>query len=424
MPDPQAPLRGGAPPPSAPSTVGGLGAPVRRLATVAFLDDFGVACMAMGVIWLAMGLHASKAMLGWLPAASAIAYTAGCLVSGPLSDRWGRRRPAMLSCLITAVVWFVMPHATAPWQLLLLMPLSGGALALLWPSVQAWLGELCGDNSRLLNRAVSLFNVCWSAGIMLGQLVAGWLWMQGHYWPFLIPVAFSLLSFAVLALTPPGQSHQELAPPTVARVSPEKAQLFLYLAWVGNFASWFCRGTIGAMFQPLGASLGFPETLVSVLIFVPSLALCLMFALAPLTNRWQYHLRVLWGVELFGIAGMTVVALARTPAVFVVGFALTGVCTGITYVSSLIYALEGTSRSRGKRSGLHEAVLGVGIIVGPIAAGQIAELTASLHAPFAASAVVFGVAMVAQLLIWWRLGGSAQRREAAVEAARLGSGSA
>jgi MFS family permease len=390
----------------APSRLARLTAPPKRLMAVAFMDDGAVACMQLGVQWLAcLRLHASPLMLGLLPTGSAAAYTGACLISGPLSDRFGRRRPAMVSCFVTGIVWLLMFHVTSATQLLCLTPLSGAALALLWPSVQAWLAEFCGDNSKRLNRTISLFNLSWSGGIMVGPLFAGYLWERGYQWPFIIPALLSFACFGLLLVTPPGQDHQHHAPPTVSRVSPEKARLFLYLAWIANFASWFCRGTVGSMFPKLGETLGFSEPLQGTLIFVLSFALFFMFGIARLSNRWQYHLRVLLAAQVFGIAGMLITARAVTPTFFVIGFSLAGLCSGVTYVSSLIYALEGASRSRGKRSGLHEAVLGVGIIIGPLAAGFLGQHV-SLRAPFTAAALVFALAMIAQGVVWWKLKGA------------------
>lgn len=385
-----------------PSRLARLTAPAKRLMLVAFLDDFAVAAVSMGVQWLGISLGASTQVLGILPAVSAITYTVGCLFSGPLSDRWGRRRPAMLSCLITGLVWLLMSRSTSPIHLLILMPFSGAALALLWPSTQAWLGEFCGDNSKRLNRTISLFNLSWSAGIMLGTLLAGWMVLHGYSWPFVIAALLSFVSFGILFITPAGQQAHAPAPATAGQVPFEKAQLFLYLAWIGNFASWFCRGTIGATFPKLGDTLDFSKPLVSALAFVPTLALCLMFGLARLSHRWQYHLRVLLAAEVAGIAGMVIAWMAVSPLLFTIGFTLTGLCTAITYISSLTYALRGTSGSRGKRSGLHEAVLGLGIIIGPLAAGFLGQRI-NLHAPFLACAIVFALAMAAQGVVWLKM---------------------
>lgn len=384
-----------------PTRLARLTAPAKRIVGVAFLQDFAVAAMSLGIQFLGIKLDASTQMLGVLPAASAIAYTVGCVVSGQVSDRWGRRRPAMLSCFATGVIWLLMSRATSPLHLLVLYPMSGAALSLMWPAAQAWLGELCGDNSKRLSRTISLFNVFWSAGLMGGTLLAGWMWRWGVQWPFVIPALISFASMGILYLTPPGQRAGTVAPPTVTHVPFETTRLFLLLAWVGNFASWFLRATIGASFPKLGHTLGFPDTVISSLSSISTLALCLMFGLSRVTQRWQYHLRVLLFVEFTGIISMVIVWRALTPAMFALGFALCGLCCAVTYVSSLSYALHGTSANRGKRSGLHEAVLGLGIIVGPLVAGFLGEHL-DLHAPFLACAVVIGLAMVAQVVIWCR----------------------
>ena len=94
---------------------------------------------------------------------------------------------------------------------------------------------------------------------------------------------------------------------------------------------------------------------------------------------------------------MLLAGLTNNPYMFALAFILAGCCGGVTYVSSLMYSLEGAVQSRGKRSGLHEAVLGSGSVIGPLLGGVVGE-TLGLHAPFTAAAVVFGLAIIAQLL--------------------------
>ncbi|MEN6548530.1 MAG: MFS transporter [Armatimonadia bacterium] len=373
-----------------------LGAPVMRLMVVAFLVDFGVACLSIGVQWRAIDMGASAMVCGLLGTVSSAAYAIVCFFSGGLSDTWGRRRPAVIACSVSATVWLALLLTKNPYQLLALMPLSGAALALLWPSLQAWLAEFSGGSRHRLNRTISLFNICWTSGIALGPLAGGLLSGQ-PYLLFLLPAAVTYLSIWALYATPSAVKDGDAVPQLDTKVHPDKIRVFLFLAWIGNFASWYCRGTVSAMFPKLGDELLFSHLTVGVLVFTISAAQVFAFGLARLSHRWHYHLRALIGAEIVGIVGMLMAGLTSNQYVFALAFILSGCCAGVTYVSSLMYSLEGAVQSRGKRSGLHEAVLGSGSVIGPLLGGVIGE-TLGLHATFAACAAVFGLAIIAQLL--------------------------
>jgi DHA1 family multidrug resistance protein-like MFS transporter len=380
-----------------------LTAPAKRLMAVAFLIDLAVAGVSLAAQFLAIRLGASPLLLGLLGMTGSLAYTVGCLTVGSLSDRVGRLKPTLAACLIAPTIWLLMGRATEPWHLLALAPVAGFSMALLWPAMMAWLAELSGDSRRRLNRSISLFNISWSAGLMLGPLLTGYAWGANAYLPFACAAVAGYACLVLLVKTPLGRQQGETPQPPATPASPQLVQQFLLLAWVGNFATWFSRGSIGSTFPKLGAELQFSESLVGTLLFVLGASQVLAFGLARLTDRWQYRLRFLLGAEALGLAGMLVAVMAQTPALFIVGFVLGGLCSGVTYVSSLTYALQGSVESRGQRSGWHEAVLGLGVVMGPLAGGLLAQYL-NLHAPFYACAAMFGLAIVAQLVMWQRWG--------------------
>lgn len=379
-----------------------LRAPEMRLMVVAFSADMSMACIGLAVQWYAIGLGSIPLVLGLLGTLGSISYTVGCLAVGGISDRWGRRQPTLIACILCATSWLIMMQARHPYQLLALVPFSGFGLSLLWPPMQAWLSEFSAGSRVRLNRIMAIFNVSWSSGIMLGPLLAGFLWDWHWQSAFVIPAVLTYLSIVALVATPT-HDRAALPPPEASAIAPRTAQMFLYLAWIGNFASWFARGSVNAMFPKLADTLLFSHTLVGTLVFLLSLAQLVTFIAARTSHSWQYRLPGLIVADVLGLAGMALAALTNRAELFALGFILCGLCSGITYVSSLIYALDGVRSDLGRRSALHEAVLGLGIVVGPLVGGALGQ-TVSLHAPFSASAVVFGLAIVAQLLMYrrWR----------------------
>jgi MFS family permease len=374
--------------------------PAKRIMLAAFLTDLAVSCLSLGVTFKAIEMGASPALLGILGTVGGFVYSISCIFAGRLSDRFGRRAPAAAGNLIAGGTWLVMLTARHPETYLYMIPFSAIAMALVWPSMQAWLGELCGADRRLLNRTLSQFNIAWTAGIMIGPLLAGLLWATLPLATFLMPTGVVFCCALLLSTNRLGKQTDADPPPAAIRVSPQTVHLFLLLAWLGNFASWYARSTVTALFPKLGDELKFTPALVGTLIFIFGIAQLATFGLVQLSERWHYHLRFLLLAEFVGVGGMVVATLVNSPGLLAAGFIAGGFCTGVTYVASLTYALHGASDDRGKRSGLHEAVLGTGMWLGPLIGGATAQLTHNMHTPFVGAAIVFVLAMLAQAWLW------------------------
>lgn len=378
-----------------------LWTPAKRIMAVSLLVDLAVSCVVLGAQFLAIELGASPLLLGLIGTAGSLAYALTCIVSGSVSDRVGRRPLAVAACVVSAVVWLAMSQAQTPYHLLVLAPLSGAALAFFWPPAQAWLGELSGDSTHRLNHNLSLFNIAWTIGIMTGPWVAGQTWEMGHIVPFAIATGLGLVAAGIVMGIPAGTDGGAQPAAVVVSAPPRLVHLFLLLAWVGNWASWYARGTVTTLYPKLGLDLAHSHALVGTLILVLGVAQLAAFAVARFSVRWHYSLAVLPAAEVLGLVGMAAGAWVRTPLWFAAAFSAVGVCAGVTYVSSLTYALHGQASSRGRRSGLHEAVLGMGAVAGPLVGGILGEAL-NLRASFVAGAAAFGVAILVQVVLFVR----------------------
>jgi MFS family permease len=115
------------------------------------------------------------------------------------------------------------------------------------------------------------------------------------------------------------------------------------------------------------------------------------------TDRWQFRLAPLAVVQLLAAAGLWAIALGRSPLVFAVGLILQGCLVAATFTASIFYSLHADGPG-GRRTGLHEAIVGSGFLAGPLVGGLVAEHVGP-GAPYLAASVVVLTAIAVQTYV-------------------------
>jgi len=91
---------------------------------------------------------------------------------------------------------------------------------------------------------------------------------------------------------------------------------------------------------------------------------------------------------------MLLILSSSVPPLFAAAFFGVGLCSSLTYNSSLYYSVHLVTR-KGKGAGIHETIVGCGALCGPLLGG-IAAQYAGLRAPY----------ILCAALLAWRLGSS------------------
>ena len=237
----------------------------------------------------------------------------------------------------------------------------------------------------------------------VGPLLGGRAWQMAATNTFYYAAALGLV-MVVLAVRTPGSprltasaaGNANPAPPTAP---PQTNRRFIIVTRLGNFGGCFSIGIVRTMFPKLGDTLGFSTVIIGNVIACFYVSRLLLFWLAGHSSRWQYRGWVLWLGVPVGALGMLLAAAARTPLGFGAAFMISGVCLGVTYVTSIYYGMDSGPAARGATMGIHEAIVGGGMLVGPLLGGLVATWF-SLRAPFLLGAVVLVLAGVAQLAVW------------------------
>jgi len=349
-----------------------LAAPSQKLISSAFLMDLAGACAMLAVQFVGVALGASPTVLGILGCLGGGTYAIACLGSGAIVDRFGPRRATRLSIALTILVWLGMAMAGRIGLLLGLVVASGVVGALFWPSLMVWLADLSSEQAQGLGRALGVFNISWSVGLLGGFVVAGALWDWVGRGSFYFSVAAGVVILVLLQLTP-GRATRPANPTVEEPVTlprPALGRRLRIAGRVGVFASFFSTTIVRALFPKVGETLGYSSALVG------------------------------WAMPL-GAVGMVLATYAHTPWQFLLGFCLIGVCAGISYLASQFYGLHQSENRRGASMRHHEAVVGAGAVAGPLLGGMVADYTGQLSAAFALGASVMVIAGLVQIVLWW-----------------------
>jgi DHA1 family multidrug resistance protein-like MFS transporter len=366
----------------------------------AFLAD-----LALGAVLLSLPLlliykfGANSLLLGLFGALGAFVYTVGAITTGRFSDRLDRRKIIISGCFLFILVYSFMPFLNHLGQVFFIYVFGALSMSMFWPTIQSWLSQ--GLNKGKLIRSLTNFNICWSAGLTMGFLFAGFLFSFDIRAPFLLGICLIAVVILLLWRQPvPSEMMDEPAKKVFLETEkerPEDARRFLYIAWCANFVSWYIAGTVRNLFPKLGTELGFSIRLIGILIFFMMLAQTIMFFILGRTHKWHYRLYPILLFQAFAIISLVMLAVFSNTLYFIAAMVFLGLSTGITYFSSLLYSLYGFI-DKGKKSGIHEAFIGAGTFLGPLIGGFSAH-NLGIRSPYLVAALLLGVAIIVEIIL-------------------------
>ena len=361
-----------------------------RVFAVGFGQNFA-AFLAWSVIpvWAEFEAKAPPWQLGLLPVLSGIAYIVVALKAGALSDRVGRGRLARMGMAGFAAFCFAATFVPSVLLLSVVAVLCGAGLALVWPALQASIGDVSDADD--LERNLGEFSLSWSAGKTLGffacAAIYGWLKLGA------LPLC-GILSLCLIPLveTTPRVRGGEATLVRDDHHSPALRAAFLRAGWWCNFAAYGMGAILVYMYPSILRSEGRPEAHHGWVLGTVYAAQTAGFLLFGRFSGWRYRFAPVARWMAAGAAALLVVGLgaplgAALPAAAVLGLAL-----GQAYAASVYYSVHSTE-GRGARAGIHEAVIGASDFGLPMLGGLAATATGWKPSVFVLAAVVAAVCL-------------------------------
>jgi MFS family permease len=343
-------------------------------------------------------LHASSFQLGLLQACSSVVYVTMCILLGRLADRVPRPLFARIGCLLMIGSCLLLPFARTVGALIAMMPLLGLSGAFFWPSIQAAIGAEAP--AHRLERDIGLFNVLWSVGKSLGYLSAGA--MKGLHVSMSVSLLIAAAGAALVFCFYPFRDGPRAA--AAARpddhADPARRLAFLRMSWIANFAVFGVGATLGSQFIKWIKSGVRLDGLDPALFFGLFLGLIFVFQTAAfivlrMTRAWTYRAAPLFVSQIL-LATVCLAIGSSSPWLILACAPAIGAGLGVGYASSIYYSLH-TPAGHGRLSGLHEAILGAGNFLVPLAGGAIAKF--DLRLPYDLCAILCLAAVAAEIYV-------------------------
>jgi hypothetical protein len=381
------------------------------------LNAYGTTVFFLGVFFHARLLHGFSDTANLLLAATqGGAYVLATRAGGRFADRVGPDRCVStglaLMCLALAFGW----QSTRDWALFAAVALYSASTALTWPALEAAIARAPGQVA--LARRAGLYNVTWSFTGSAGFFAAGALFAFDPEAVFWAPLAAHLLEIAWFAVrsgtlratsipdkiltvtggmplpqtmtaegwreagdpggaqlrasTDGGAQRQDPAAFTGTAVfrgtplSPAAQARFLRSAWVANGLSYFLFGAFAALAPTLGERLGLAPRLAIWLVSAHLFGRSASFVLFWRWEGWEYSRGWLAAALVLPPAAFAAIFFVPSARVVIGALAVLGAISGLAYSASLHASLD-REGGEGEGGGLHESVIGLGTLLGPLA---------------------------------------------------------
>ena len=293
-------------------------------------------------------------------------YIIAAWQGGKLAQRYGCIRLIYIGCcgiIFSLILGMVLTTATAQIMVFCLWTVG---VCFIWPALETLIS---GRSGALLPKMVGIYNVTWAAGSAVGYFTAGILieklGMESLFWlPLgLTALELALLPFAARLLKKENDRpfQEENPAPAVCKAD---AKRFLRMAWIANPFSYVAINTVIPLIPSLAEKLSLSTGMAGIVCSLWMFARLAAFAAFWWWSGWHY--RFSWLAGSFILLIVCFFGLLLSPSI---GFLLLaqvgfGLSIGLIYYSSLYYSMNVTE-NHGSNAGLHEAMIGAGLFIGP-----------------------------------------------------------
>lgn len=319
-------------------------------------------------------LHATPGAIGQAMTSYAVAYGAGQLVYGPLSDRHGRVAVVRLAALGWSACTALSAVSTSAWQFVAVRLLAGAFAGSVIPLTLVHIGDTVEYARRQV--VVGRFSVVTSAGLAFSAAIGGAV-------AYFVSWRAMLIGYAVLALVPaallwrlppgaPPRAPREVEP--VAGFADFLRDPFGRRVYAGVFTeSFLLWGAVTYLGAYAASRYRLDQFAVGLLLALFGVGTMIGGALmAPIRRRLSEPRLARWGGLLMGLSLLLIIP-ARTWPPFAAAMLLLGLGFVGLHTTLQVYGTEISQAARGKAFSLFPASLSAGMAAGTAVMGPLVD---------------------------------------------------
>ncbi len=395
----------------------------RRLVAVLtadFLTSLGANMLTVGIFFY------TSHRFGWtlkqnflLAVGQGSIYILMALLASPISNRLGRRATLTSFFLLMSASAAAAIFVNSPAVIAGLLLAYVGMSAVCWPVLESLV--CMGLDATQLSRRVGQYNLVWSGAAPLIIAVSGTVVAHFPVGVFLLPVVFQITGAMLVAFRNDLDNPSHVADADAAlHVPPHPAILrkrteALWLSRIALPSTYVVVYALMAMMPSLPAMQRLSTAEQTVVGSVWLVARWVAFLVLGATVWWHARPRVMLlaaVVMLVAFVGTTIApSTLLGPRAMVVDIAsmvgwqiALGLSTGLIYTASLYFGMV-LSASSTKHGGYHEALIGLGSVLGPgVGAAAQSLYPGNVNAGIAAVAGVVAISVIAAAVASWRFG--------------------
>ena len=318
----------------------------------------------------AEGLGATYIELGLLGSVGSVVYTAMTLLTGLMLDRYERIRFFLVFTAFGAVVPVLLSLTSQVPQLFTLRGLLGVVSAAFWVTASTLTADMSPPEE--LTKSVVRYNVSWISGFVAGPVLGG-IVSDRYGFPALFIFVAMLIIPSVLLIVTRLSGRVALRAVTGGIWKGLTSLRPITLAYITLIPFAIVLGIYMAILPGHMGVLGISASAIGLLLTMTNAVRGLGFLSGERWVRWGTR-RSLWVSAMLMSGALFMVSTSNSTLKFALPLALYGFAGGIITPVLLDYiAHRSPSEALGAAMGLHEFVYGVGMSLGPIVGGAIAE---------------------------------------------------
>ena len=319
----------------------------------------------------AEGLGASYVDLGIIGAVGSVLYTVMTFILGVLLDRFDRVRVYLAFNILGVIVVALFCLAVTVPQVIFVRGLLGVVAAAFWVTASTLTANI--SPPEILTQSVGRYNLAWIAGFFVGPFIGGLISeAYGFRSLFLILSAIVILSVVIVLM--------RLTPNLVLRDQARAIEFdissirHLFPAYVALFPFSIVLGIYMAILPGHMKTIGIASSAIGLLLTMTNGVRGVGFLSTERLVNWGTK-KLLFTASLLLCGAFYMISFSKSPLEFTAPLLMYGLAAGIMTPVILNYIAHRTPRKAlGRAMDVHEGVYGIGMSIGPLTGGAIAEV--------------------------------------------------